>query len=316
MEQIEKNEEKHIQEMIALMQQFLAKRDEGKTVERMFHPKMHGCVKASFTIEDDLPEELRRGLFARLDSYDAWVRFSSAPPRQKADYKASGRGVAIKITGVEGEFLDSSHATAGEQDFLLTTSPVLSPGTVANYKRSMVAITKGFPHNLPYLLTPTNWRRIYLTLKYMRKHQHLLEIPYFSGSPFLFGAGQAVKFSLQPVDPQQKLYPKDKSDHFLQERLQADLLEDSCQFNFLVQFQEDAHKEPVEDTSREWKTPFRKLAVLTIPSQHFLREERYQYGQKLVFSPWNGLAAHRPLGGINRARKAVYEALAAERSVR
>jgi len=26
-----------------------------------------------------------------------------------------------------------------------------------------------------------------------------------------------------------------------------------------------------------------------------------------LFSPWHGLAAHRPLGGIMRVRKAVYE---------
>jgi hypothetical protein len=29
-----------------------------------------------------------------------------------------------------------------------------------------------------------------------------------------------------------------------------------------------------------------------------------------AFSPWNGLAAHQPLGAINRARKAIYEASA------
>ncbi len=28
--------------------------------------------------------------------------------------------------------------------------------------------------------------------------------------------------------------------------------------------------------------------------------------QRLAFNVWNGLAAHRPLGGINRARKAAY----------
>jgi hypothetical protein len=27
----------------------------------------------------------------------------------------------------------------------------------------------------------------------------------------------------------------------------------------------------------------------------------------MSFSPWHGLAAHRPLGGIMRVRKAVYE---------
>jgi hypothetical protein len=299
-------ETQHIEQMIATMMRFLEKEYQHKSMERMFHPKLHGCVKAELKVNADLPEELRQGLFAEPATYPVWLRFSNAPPRPKADYKASGRGVGIKIMNPVD--------TATIQDFLLTTSPVLSPGTVANYKRSLVAVTKGFPHNLPYLLTPNNWRRIYLTLKFMRKHQNLLDLTYFSGSPFLFGDdSRAVKFSLRPSDERTRKYPKDKTANFLQKRLQEDLAENAYAFDFLVQFQEDPEKQPVEDSSREWKTPFQQLAKLTIAQQVFVPEEQQQLNRQLVFSPWNCLEAHRPLGGINRARKAVYEALSARR---
>jgi hypothetical protein len=36
----------------------------------------------------------------------------------------------------------------------------------------------------------------------------------------------------------------------------------------------------------------------------------------MAFSPWHGLEAHRPLGGIMRVRRPVYAALQRERSDR
>ena len=36
----------------------------------------------------------------------------------------------------------------------------------------------------------------------------------------------------------------------------------------------------------------------------------------MAFSPWNGLAEHGPMGGINRLRKAVYLASQAKRAAR
>jgi hypothetical protein len=35
--------------------------------------------------------------------------------------------------------------------------------------------------------------------------------------------------------------------------------------------------------------------------------------ERLVFTPWHSLAAHQPIGSINRLRKAVYEASAQHR---
>ena len=37
---------------------------------------------------------------------------------------------------------------------------------------------------------------------------------------------------------------------------------------------------------------------------------------EMVFSPWNALAEHRPMGGINRLRQAVYLASQAKRGAK
>ena len=63
----------------------------------------------------------------------------------------------------------------------------------------------------------------------------------------------------------------------------------------------------MEDASVEWQTPFTRVAELTIAAQDFNTAERDAFGEALSFNPWHSLAAHRPLGGLNRARKIAYE---------
>jgi len=69
---------------------------------------------------------------------------------------------------------------------------------------------------------------------------------------------------------------------------------------------------PIEDPGITWEealSPFRKVARLTIPSQVFDTLERREFGDNLSFNPWRCLHEHRPLGGISRARRQVYDAL-------
>jgi hypothetical protein len=83
-------------------------------------------------------------------------------------------------------------------------------------------------------------------------------------------------------------------------------------FDFAVQFQIDPNKMPIEDPGITWDetlSPFRRVATLTIPAQTFDTPERREFGDNLSFNPWRCLPEHRPLGGISRARRQVYEAL-------
>jgi hypothetical protein len=76
---------------------------------------------------------------------------------------------------------------------------------------------------------------------------------------------------------------------------------------------------PVEDTSVEWDegvSPPIPVATLTIgvqdldsPDGRALAEEC----EAMAFSPWIALAEHRPMGGVNRLRQAVYLASQAKR---
>lgn len=66
---------------------------------------------------------------------------------------------------------------------------------------------------------------------------------------------------------------------------------------------------PIEDPGKRWSeaaSPFRKVAPIVIPRQSFDSEQQRAFGENLSFTPWHSLPEHRPLGGVNRARKVVY----------
>ncbi|WP_103071390.1 catalase family protein [Aquimarina sediminis] len=315
-EDIPKGEERDISEIITIMRDFLKKKyPPGETV-RHFHPKMHGCLKAQFVVKDTIPDDKKVGLFKEAKTYDAWIRFSNAPPTKKSDKRATSRGMAIKVLGVEGEVIEKDEIEEKTQNFLMTTSPVLSVGNVKNYKKAIYALTKGPLRMLLYGINPFNWRVIAITLLRAKKHTNLLNVEYFTGSPFLFGNKGVVKFCARPQKLSSDKNHKKGSSHFLRERLVEDLRSRDAVFDFLVQFQNNPKTEPIENTSIEWKSTFYKVAEIHIPIQVFNYQSRIIFGENLFFSPWQCLKDHKPLGGINRARKAVYQSLSEYRKKR
>lgn len=89
-------------------------------------------------------------------------------------------------------------------------------------------------------------------------------------------------------------------------------------WEFRVQLCRDLDQQPVEDPTVVWKeddTPFQTVATITVPRQDSWEASQVQaVNEAMRFSVWTGLAAHQPLGGINRARRETYEHSAQFRS--
>ena len=146
-----------------------------------------------------------------------------------------------------------------------------------------------------------------------------LDNQYFSAAPFLLGENYAVKFSAKPVAPVSG-EPFEITDPrylriALHKRLTGAAARDTV-FTFQVQPRTARELAPkiatdIEDATVPWDAtehPFVDVATITIPPQDFETDERRALCESLTFSPWNGLAEHRPLGGINRLRRPVYVA--------
>ena len=138
----------------------------------------------------------------------------------------------------------------------------------------------------------------------------LLDIRYWSTTPYLFGKQRAVKYSLLPTSSHHGKNTGATGESYLSDVMQKHLSVHAASFDFCVQLQKEGM--PIEDAGVVWKedeSPFVKLATLHIPVQKFRGKERKKLAEELSFSPGNALPEHAPLGGLNRARIAIYTAL-------
>jgi hypothetical protein len=250
--------------------------------------------------------------------------------------------MAIKLLDVEGEMLGPLHGGA-TQDFLMINQPVFAFANVEDYEvLSRVLVDHRddarpfFAERLPPPGTPpttASQRRALETLQIVTRIRSdsvagpqpafqpppasPLDNTYFSASPFLFGEDRVMRFRASPLSMSTDLPDTTDPDYLrtaLLRRLRDDTRGDVV-FDFEVQVRTMDSLDPekdIENASHDWPgtIPFEHVATLTIPLQEFDTPEQQQACEQLVFTPWHGLAAHRPLGGINRLRRAVYEASA------
>jgi len=303
------NEQQHVDSLISELRAKMHRDYVRTRTLRDAHPKMHGCVSGEFSIAPDLPKELSIGVFKRRRTFPAWIRFSNQNGTISPDSKPDIRGVAIKLMGVEGDKLlpDGAHGTT--QDFILISDSRFVTKNVAEFDGMVKALVGGTIPIAWYFLT--HLRVLRNLMSSLRRHSSPLAIRYFSVAPSLLG-DRAVKYALTPRDAGQATLPKGPSNDYLREAMANQLGSRDAVFDFAVQFQVDPHKMPIEDPGVTWNeelSPFRKVAILTIPSQIFDTPERREFGDNLSFNPWRCLPEHRPLGGISRARRQVYQAL-------
>ena len=349
-EHIPDQENIQIDEITDLTVKLLDKRytKSDKPILRGVHPKSHGCVQATFKINDDIVEELRVGLFANPgQEFQAILRFSNAAARVTPDIDKLGnhgsRGMAMKVLDVGGEVLLDDQGEHN-QDFLMINQPMFAFANTDDYlqlNRILLQFNddpRPFFARVPELLdkletapeelTETDKRLIASAqiLKGIQNTQESedanpLEMQYFSAAPFLFGDNKVMKFSVKPLNKAKTTeFPEAPDDHFLRQALAATMKqEQDILFSFLLQVRPCSDDDlGIEDATSEWKTsdcPFQQVALITIPSQQNdpFTPERLESCEKLEYNPWHSLTEHQPIGSINRLRKPVYQASAKHR---
>jgi Dyp-type peroxidase family len=310
-EQPPPDEQLSIDSLIDSLKRSLRRNYTGSQTLRDAHPKMHGCVKARFIVEDDLDDDLRVGLFAKPHPYQAWLRFSNASNQTQADVKSDLRGAALKLMGVTGAKLLDGEEHCSTHDFVLVSHDAFFAKDVEEFAAFARALAEG--EAASFLLKHPR-----MALRYwasIGRHSSPLQINYFGIVPYLFG-DRVVKYQLRPSVPEQTVIPKDPPYDYLREALKDRLSRGSVSFDFMVQVRADVPAYEIEDARRAWPErtyPMRKVARVEVMQQDFDTPTRQVFGENLSFNPWRCLAEHRPLGGISRARRQVYRALSAFR---
>jgi hypothetical protein len=138
-------------------------------------------------------------------------------------------------------------------------------------------------------------------------------------APFQFGPNRAVKYSARPCSGAKQTDAGASSGgaDFLKEALRNSLSSEAACFELLVQ--ERKGDMDTENVLVEWSesiSPYRRVGRIDIPSQEMNSPEREKSCESLAFNPWNTPPEQRPIGGINRLRKPVYDTISAYRAAR
>ncbi len=289
---------------IEFLEEASRRRHPSGPIRRFNQGRAAGCVEAEFIVPAGLPAALRVGLFAAPGSYRAFIRFANAS--SATDREKDVRGMSISVADVPGENLTPGSTS---QDFVLNSHPVMVAPDAKEFMAFLEANEAGGLRRVLYFARHPELARIGLAAQ--QHHSCHLDIPYWSTTPYLFGPGRAVKYIVRPRSHRTSQLPSPLTDSYLNDALRRHLEADDATFDFLVQFQLDAERMPIEDATVEWKeedSPYVAVATIRIPRQQIAAPDTGSC-EDVAFNPWHSLVEHRPLGGMNRARRAIYPAL-------
>ena len=300
---------------------------------RSVHAKAHGIAKGTLTIKDGLPPELAQGLFAKPGQFEAILRISSNAGDILDDAIAAPRGFALKLLDVEGERLPGSEEETS-QDFILVNGPVFAAPDAKGFLKTLSLLSKttdraeGAKKVLSAVLQVTNKALTAVGLESPTiatlggaPQTNPLGETYYSQTPYRYG-DYIAKWQLLPVSEGLTSLSGEHVDvagrpDAVREEVKRGLIETGGTWELRVQLATDLDKMPVEDPTKLWdekESPFRTVATLDVPPQlAWQHGETEHLDDRLSFNIWHGLAAHQPLGGINRARNEPYRKSAAFR---
>ncbi len=310
-ERVQPDEEAHLQDIIDTFTIQMRGLWTPGYFERGGNTKTHGIVRAELTVRDELPEKMRRGIFAEPRTYRAWVRFSGPGPYVTPDIDDVGfMSMSIKLMGVPGpKLMDDEKFT---QDLFGTSVPTfVCPDTRTNSRLQHWSV-KNAPLFYFINFPETHLLDGVMNLLWTKTQSSPLESQYFSCVPYLLGDGQAMQYSfwsrLKTRTPVPRL-PKRPPDNYLRDAMVATLARQDVEFDICIQLQTDPFLMPVENAAIVWPSrlsPRVPAATLRIPKQTFDSSAQLAFARVLSFNPWHCIPEHRPLGNVSRARKRMY----------
>jgi hypothetical protein len=283
-------------------------------MERGGNTKTHGIVRGEFIVHDNLPAQFRHGIYARPQTFRAWVRFSGPGPYITPDIDDVGfMSISIKLLGVPGpKLMDEEKSTLDM--FGVSTPTFVTPDTKANAQLQIESLKNAqifyfLNFHRPHILD------LIMQSLWTKTQSSPFEAPYFSCVPYLLGEGQAMQYSVWPKSKRRTPIPRlplRPPDDYLRDAMVASLAEGDIEFDFRLQLQTDSHLMPIENNAVLWPealSPRVSVATLRLPRQNFDSPAQLEFAKRLSYNPWHTIAEHRPLGNQSRARRRMYETL-------
>jgi hypothetical protein len=287
-------------------------------IDRAFHAKSTLALDTAQLRFYDLPEDLRAG-FAQPDAvYPTIVRFSNAAGTGQPDTAPDLRGVALRIQVSPQE----SH------DLLMTNYPVSHARNARQFVEFAAATAGGRVRRalgilrLIGLFGPRETIRMLKNIQAGRRREvsSVVTETYWSRGAMRWGPTLAVRYLLRPApDTVPAPAPPKDDPSYLSTEAARRLASGPVRMELCVQRFVSESVTPIEDTAIAWSetaAPPEPVGVLMIPQCQLSTVEALAEARvidAMAFNPWNTTNEFRPLGNLNRARKAAYDAGSAHR---
>ncbi|WP_202820697.1 hypothetical protein [Variovorax sp. JS1663] len=279
--------------------------------ERGGNTKTQGIVRGEFIVHDDIPAHMKRGIYARPQTFRAWVRFSGPGPYITPDIEDVGfMSISIKLLGVPGPKLmeDEQHTL---DMFGVSTPTFVTPDVKANAALQIESMKNA---QIFYFVNLRESHVLDLVMQslFIKTQSSPFEAPYFSCVPYLLGEGQAMQYSVWPKTTARTPIPRlplRPPDDYLRLAMVKTLAQRDVELDIRLQMQTDPHLMPIENAGVLWPeklSPRVSVATLRIPRQRFDSPAQMAFAKKLSYNPWHTIAEHRPLGNQSRARRRMY----------
>jgi hypothetical protein len=286
-------------------------------------------LRGKLTVSENLPRELAQGLFAQERSYEVITRLSTTSGVIRSDQVRGVHGLAIKVLDVAGDRMlaDDDAAT---QDLLLVTHPEFPFADVRSYLRHGMPLA-WLLARLPdpaldavgALLTRVKpgLARVGVALPnaveiFIEPNKHILGQRFYSAAPVRWG-DYVAKFEIVPLSAsvtaltEDLLAPGTGYDAYRNQVFDF-FATNSAEYELRAQLCTDLARMPIEDATVPWPEGLSghvAVAKICYDKQNPDSPDRRRFGDDvLTYNSWRGLAAHRPLGPINRLKLKVYEA--------
>lgn len=292
---------------------------------RLTHSKTHMCAVGNLTIAKNVPKELQVGIFAKPGSYKTFSRFANGTTFVKPDVNADPdtRSHSIKIIGAPGEKM--LYGSENTMDIVMNAAPVFifkSPQRFTEFFTKVMSRNNTWWGNArkkvdkvkEFITGDEGAAAAVLT---GNPPLNLLEANYYSGIALRWG-NVAGKVRLQYVScPEAKGARADlsqldqKNPDLYRAKLKQQLEVDKIPACWNVQFQvqRDPWKQPIEDTTIEWKekdAPFVTIGHLRIQPQTIDDQRKLNVCDGLSYNAWRVPEEMRPLGDLARLRGMAY----------
>jgi catalase len=311
---------------------------------RPVHAKSHGVLTGTLSVLPGLSEPLAQGLFATEASYPVIMRFSTNPGDLLADNVSSPRGLALKVLNVDGAKV-ANHAGQATQDFVCINTDTFTASDPKGFLQQIKLFDKnldtpeGVKHAVSVAARATNavLKAVHIPSATLEgigaSATHILGESFTTVAPLRYG-NYVAKIGIAPSSPNVKALTGkhiDLGDDYnaLEELIKKFFRNETAVWEVKVQLalappnpslKEEDKDFPIEVADKRWpedKSPWQTVGHLTVSPQESYSDARQLYvDERLSFSPWHALEAHRPLGGIMRARLKAYEEAAKYRAQR